>query len=349
MKSLQHPVATVIIPEHKRPEHLRRLLDYFTGSGINIIVADSSDDAFCYLDEFKDQIVYRHYPATPLAEKLYHVLPLIETPYVFMCANDDFIVPASVFRIIHFLESHPAYNSGQGIFTDFTVTGDQINTSLRYVNTTDIDLANDRPVERLFELQRNYFQYYYCVFRTAMFRKVITSVLSDNRAMIRNLCLLESYMSLYTAMEGKHIIMPIFYAARENIFNSAAANTDAIPSIASKKKYRDEYNSYLRLLTAQLARLENIPENEAAKLVGESMKIYITRLHPDYFTAKGRIKQQLKNFIQQIDVIGLKSAYSRLRYIPSPYFSPLELQNGEHWKDIEQSILKYRSIYNKVK
>lgn len=349
MTQLQQAIATVVIPEHKRPDHLKRLLDYFMGSGINIIVTDSSDVAFKYLDEFRDHITYRHYPATGLAEKLHHILPLIQTPYVFMCANDDFIVPASVFRIIDFLETHADYNSGQGIFTDFSVSGNTISTALRYTNTTNVDLGANSPAERLFALQQNYFQYYYCVFRTEMFKKVITSVMDNGTATVRNLCLFESYMSMYTAMEGKHIIMPVFYAARENIVNSAASFTDAIPDIISKAKYRNEYRSYLRLLTSQLISLTSMPAEKAQGLVQDSIRIYVTKLHADYFTVKGQLKQQLKNFIKRVDFLKLKSVYNNYRRLPTPHFSPLELENGNHWKKIEQYILKYKFIYNNVK
>ncbi len=90
---LKYQNFTVIIPEHKRPEHLKRLLDYFLSYGIKVIVTDSSDVEFKYLSEFEKDIVYRFYPKVNLAEKLTKVISLVETPFVVMCANDDFLVP----------------------------------------------------------------------------------------------------------------------------------------------------------------------------------------------------------------------------------------------------------------
>ncbi|MFH6969594.1 TIGR00180 family glycosyltransferase [Flavobacterium sp. FlaQc-28] len=337
---------TVIIPEHNRPDHLKRLLDYFLSFNLKIIVADSSNVEFKYLDEFYDKIIYKFYPKVGLADKLYKILPLIDTPYVVMCANDDFLVPQAIEDIISYLEIHKEYNSGQGIYTDFTPLEDSISCSVRYKNTMDIDLNNELPSQRLLTLQGNYFQYYYSVFRKSSFSEVVSSVIVDGSSVIKNLCLLESYISSYTAIDGKHIIIPSFYSARENIEDSAASHTDTIPVIIKKKKYKKEYLNYLDLLSKTLASKENLNTNVANDIVIESVSIYVKQIYPDFFTIKGKTKYYIKEFLKEIGVASFLRNY-RYKELKEVSGFPADLKGKEHWDKIKLIIQKYDYLYKK--
>lgn len=342
-QELSYEKFTVVIPEHKRPEHLKRLLDYLLNYGIRVIVADSSEIEFRYKSEFEGRITYRFFPKTILGEKLHQILPLIQTPFVVMCANDDFLVPESVHTIISFLEKNQDYNSGQGIYIDFSAEGDEIHTSMRYKNTIDIDLNDANPSDRLFQLQRNYFQYYYAVFRTETFTKAINSVVEAGQAKIKNLCLLESYLSSFTAIGGKHMILPIFYAARENILDSAASNTDTIPTIISENKYAVEYESYVSLLSKNLSAEQEISTAKAREIIEQSVTIYVKNLHPDFYTLRGRIKNRVKIWIKKTRMFNL---LMKLKVRETREQENLiGIMNFEHWKKIEHYIRKYNYIY----
>ncbi len=334
--------VTVIIPEHKRPHHLKRLLEYYCASGIRTIVSDSSEAVFPFLHEFEDRIVYRHYPGMPLAEKLYRILPLIKTPFVFMCANDDFIVPAAVANIIDHLRQNPAYNSGQGIFTDFSFRDGKISTAIRYASTTNIDLNMHDAGERMQTLMSNYFQYYYCVFRSSVFQQVITSVMKDDKARIRNLVLLELYISIWSAIDGKHLIAPIYYASRENIPGSAAALTDTMLEILTKKKYESELADFYGMLANKLTSTNGIFMPEAVASVKEAIQIYVERLRPGFFSPAGRMIQKFKNLS---NIRRLRSMLRPSQVAPASNFSPLSLKGGDQWHEVEKYILLHQNIY----
>lgn len=337
---------TIIIPEHNRPDHLKRLLDYFLSFNLKIIVADSSNVEFKYLNEFDDKITYIFYPRVGLADKLYKILPLINTPYVVMCANDDFLVPKAIEEIISYLDIHKEYNSGQGIYTDFTPLENRISCSVRYKNTMDIDLNNELPSQRLLTLQGNYFQYYYSVFRESFFAEVISSVIVDGSSVIKNLCLLESYISSYGAIDGKHIIIPSFYSARENIEDSAASHTDTIPVIIKKKKYMKEYLNYLNLLSKTLASKENISIDKANDIIIESVNIYVKQIYPDFFTIQGKAKYYTKEFLKEIGVATFLRNY-RYKELKKVSDFPNDLKGREHWDKIKLIIQKYDYLYKK--
>ena len=111
--------VTVIIPAHNRPERLRRLLGYYSGCGLRILVPDSSDQ--CYNgDVSSPDVTYIHRPGLHFLLKIKEILPLISTDYVLYCADDDFIVPSAIARMVEFLDDNPDYSIAQGHYLTFT-------------------------------------------------------------------------------------------------------------------------------------------------------------------------------------------------------------------------------------
>lgn len=332
---------TIIIPEHNRPDHLKRLLDYFLSFDLKIIVVDSSNIKFKYLDEYKYKINYEFFPKLDLASKLYKIKDLIDTPYVVMCANDDFLVPNSIDTIINFLEDNSSYNSGQGIYLDFTYNKYEIVYSTRYKNTIDIDLKSQNSSQRVLDLQSNYFQYYYAVFRTNVFIRSISSVIVNDSSLIRNLCLLESYISIYAAIDGKHRIFPIFYSVRENIENSAGSFTDNLFDITRKNKYRDEYSSYLKLLSEYLSLKESISYKKAYNIINESVNIYLKKSFPNYLGRIGTLKYTLSIIFKYLKIRRFSFGNNTISNIPD-FFTDSDYDRLRY---IEKYIVKFDYIY----
>ncbi|MCD8292612.1 MAG: TIGR00180 family glycosyltransferase [Prevotellaceae bacterium] len=111
--------VTVIIPAHNRPERLRRLLDYYSGTALQLLVPDSSDYPFPDADAYPT-VTYLHRPRLHFLLKIREVLPLIKTPYVLYCADDDFTVQPAIGQVIDFLDAHPDYSVAQGHYLTFT-------------------------------------------------------------------------------------------------------------------------------------------------------------------------------------------------------------------------------------
>jgi len=338
---------TVVIPEHNRPHHLKRLLEYYLDQNVRIIVSDSSVEEFCYLKEYKDKIVYHHFPQTPLAKKIYNILPFIETPYVVMCANDDFVIPNAVSKITDFLDNHLDYNSGQGIYIDYDPFDENLQISLRYPNMLIEQLDENNGCDRLLHLMKSYFQYYYAVYRASTFVNVYSSVIRDDSTRIVNLCLLESYISSYSAIEAKHIIIPELYAARENIINSAGRFTDNMSKIITKKKYRNEYNAYSELLSKLIINQEKITPKKATEIVNKSIDIYMSESFRDYFKFKNRSKRALKNILFKIGLLEVIIKRINKKSNKLKQNIPTYINGLEEWVQIEKYIHKFQDICNK--
>lgn len=146
MMTLQN--VTVIIPAHNRPERLRRLLDYYSRTDIKILVPDSSDQPFADAEKYPD-VTYLHRPKLHFLLKLREVLPMICTPYVLYCADDDFTVPSGIARMTAFLDAHPDYSTAQGHYLTFTPQNGKVSFYPRYIRYFDKQITGETPRERL--------------------------------------------------------------------------------------------------------------------------------------------------------------------------------------------------------
>lgn len=334
--------CTIVIPEHNRPLHLKRLLDYYLKYNFIIIVTDSSDKEFFYLNEYKDKIEYRHYPRAPLAEKINAIIDIITTPYVFMCANDDFIVPETVNKIISFLEINLGYNSGQGIYIDFDPFEKELEPSLRYENLLNENFNENDSIERLNHLMSSYFQFYYAVFRTAVFSKIYSSTICNYKTVINNLCLLEIYVSCYAIIEGKHYIISELYGVRENIFKSAGAITDNMYNVINSKKYKIEYGYFVKLISETLCKKESFSEKIGVDIIRGSVNIYMK----NNFSRKSKIKYLILKVCGKKNVLTIRGFIAS--YIKGREIKPIPPSVGgmNYWIEIKKHINHYLFIYN---
>ena len=168
----------------------------------------------------------------------------------------------------------------------------------------------------------------------------INSVIEKDVSQIKNLCLLESYISIYTAIKGKHIILPILYSVRENIKNSAASFTDSIFDIARRKKYKDEYSNYLKLLSKNLAEEEQLSVIKAKSIIEYSVKIYIKKEFSNYSGISGELKYVLANILKKLKIKRFFFRNKKISIIPS-FFTNFEYQELGY---IESYIKKYDNL-----
>ena len=159
--------VTVIIPAHNRPERLRRLLDYYSRTDIKVLVPDSSDHPFADAEKYPD-ITYLHRPKLHFLLKLKEVLPMISTPYVLYCADDDFAVPSGIAQMTAFLDEHPDYSTAQGHYLTFTPHKGKISFYPRYIRYFDKQVTGDTPRERLLQEKNMYASSGHKLFRGCM-------------------------------------------------------------------------------------------------------------------------------------------------------------------------------------
>ena len=352
---------TVLIPSYNRPEHLRRILSYYESFGVRVIVADGSDEVFPYTSDFGKRIEYRHFPSCEDPNKrFYEAANSIFTPYVCFCADDDFAVPDTINKIVDYLEKNPDYNCGLGIINYYSFKNEDIYHFRPYYYSIGKNLSEALPRARVMHYMTNYFQNVWNVQRTDTFKKIFASLFTHKDMTMRNGSLNEIYIALYLAIEGKCIILPLLYSAREIAPPYVKRIAVGMESIISKIKYRQKYNKFLNLLSMHLSKTENISMYEARCIIIEAVRRYIFVEKPASVSFKYKIKHTIELFKHKLKIVLEKNGPSRLVLLYRSIFGiiginrsnvedvyPLSLQDIEHWDKIKAYILKYKHIYDK--
>lgn len=256
---------TIIIPAHNRPERLQRLLGYYAGTGARLLVPDSSDEPYTGpLDQATT--TYLHRPRLHFLLKLREVLPMISTPYVVYCADDDFAVPEGLRSVMDFLDASPAFSIAQGHYLTFTPLPDGRITFLpRYIRNFESRIYAPEPLERLASRSGIYASPLYSVARTEDFRHIYSRCFdpTTGRPRFLNLFLAEEYFMHAMLIRGSYATVPCFYSARERIPGSATSTTVPVSVVKTAPEHRPQYDGYITALATLLSESTGITVDEA--------------------------------------------------------------------------------------
>ena len=116
-------LVTLMIPTKNRSQWVERMLNYYSDIGFkhNIYLLDSSDKEFQVLNSkvvksFSTnlQISYYHLPNTASGDATGSKIQKINSKYIIVTGDDDYLVPRTLMKCISFLEGNPDYNSAGG-------------------------------------------------------------------------------------------------------------------------------------------------------------------------------------------------------------------------------------------
>jgi len=328
--------VSVVIPAHNRPDKLRRLLHYYSGTNIHIIVSDSSDVPFPYLNEFLE-LTYFHFPKEEFLWKIYYILPHLHTRYVVYCADDDFIIPQAIEQVVAFLDMNPAYNSAQGHYLSYETKKKGPEFFPSFIRNFDKDINQNLPAGRLIEFRNLYASLLYSVIRAKTFVEMYEKCVDGKALKFKNLFLAEIYFNFVSLIEGKNKTLPLFYGAREKDYNSATYSTVPLSVIKTDPRYEVEYRSFFNLLVDLLISKQNI-ETETAKnfISGILQDPKQDHIHPLKRKLLNLVNNKLtrKFFRYRYKMKGLKITKGMQSY-PSNFSTPEKEQIINH-------ILKYQ-------
>ncbi len=212
---------TIIVNTYNRHKYLKRLLNFYDqyDDHINILILDSSskdpDKELNLLFDKKNIEYHRYVPSTFMPEKIAKGCKYIKTPYVLICADDDFAIPQAILKCVNFLNQNTDYSSAQGVTYKHLVSGNdkEINFIFKksIVNARSID--DDKPIKRLSRYCKDHTlcNTYYSVQRSELFSKIWkeSSLYANDWAMA------EFFPCSMSLLYGKMKVLPFFYASRE--------------------------------------------------------------------------------------------------------------------------------------
>jgi len=263
---------TLVIPTHNRHKYLTRLLDFYSSVEIKIFIADSTQKKYNKIDN--SNVTYLHYPNTNFFEKLSDTFKKIETDYVFMCADDDFIIPSAIEKCCNFLDKNKDFSSVQGYYVSFINTYNHVHYFNTYPNLKNYYIRGDTPEERLNQQMSSYFHHVYSVHRTLSLKQAF------NLKPLKNLNLIELVISIVSVLNGKHRILPFLYCFRQTIPDSASVKIERLETIVNNPEMKAEFIHFKAILSEFTSQKLNISLEKSETLISESIESFLTKLLP---------------------------------------------------------------------
>lgn len=199
---------TIIIPTHNRPALIARALDYYRAWGCTVIVCDSSQDEpkpFCL-----PNVHFLHCPELSFDRKLYRAVQQVVTPYVCLCADDDFLAASGVIAGLKFLEKNDDYVSVQGHYVMFCWNMNELYINPNYLSVIGFHIDDAEPAQRIVHTMSPYMHHIYSVHRSNVLQKSLAISLDHNSPPLA-----EFSTALGGMIFGKHRMLPVFWMARD--------------------------------------------------------------------------------------------------------------------------------------
>jgi glycosyltransferase domain-containing protein len=319
-------LITLVLILHGRHENLDRQLVYYKESGIPILVADSSKEKHVFSQPILDNLLYEYTPGITYTQKIEHVLQIVNTPYVVLCADDDFIVPEGIDACIEFLEKNKDYSVAQGLIIRYYK--ELVNNKVRFDTLYENNISNDSDnVEtRLFQLFNPYKSLLYAVHRTDLLKKTFISAGNS----IKNLFLNEYLVSIIPTLFGKTKELDSLYQIREFALDSDDKTSINLDVLLFDDKMKLEYESFLELIvnnSKQINTLNGAISKENLKKIIDS---YVHQLIV-FKKKKKSIKKLLGQIIFLLPIIG-KIIIEENRMIESEAKLSLQLKKEHYYQ-----------------
>ncbi|MCG3679260.1 TIGR00180 family glycosyltransferase [Aliarcobacter butzleri] len=158
---------SIIIPTHNRHNLMQKNIEYFSiFKNCQIYICDSTDNIYEY--EFPVNITYIHMPKKSFVQKMNLILENVETDYVAVCADDDFIIEDTVNEILEKL-NHKNYAMGIGRYFGFDIPFNTFYPIYTQVNFSTINYKNSN--DRLIKYMKNYYMSLWAVYNKNILKK----------------------------------------------------------------------------------------------------------------------------------------------------------------------------------
>lgn len=268
------PLLSIVIPTHQRPRYLARVLKYYSQTDLPVFVADSSTNASCVAVGMP-RIAYHHLPSIPFLEKVRSIMPLITTPCMAFCADDDFIVPRAAKQCAEFLTASPDYSSAQGHYVMAMPTASGVELSTGYPGNFQVRVDSDDVRKRLLQVFSPYVQNFYAVHRTDTWR----AFYALETEKIPHYCVLELLGAMLAAVMGKHKVLPLFYSVRDRFLDEDRKNPlrrENIDIVSSRPEYAVEYEVFMSSLAGELTQRHGLSEEEARAAIQASVGLFVS-------------------------------------------------------------------------
>ena len=330
---------TIIITTYNRYEYLIRLLKFYNeyNNQFNILILDSSsdkiDDELSLLIKKKNIKHIKYPPSTFVFNKISDGSKFIKTPFVAICADDDFVIPSAIDKCIDFLDKNIDYSSAQGMTYKHYIN--QVDSEMKFIFKKSIantfSINDNDPVKRLSSYCKDHTisNSFYAVQRSELFHEIWI----ESKKYSKDWAMSEFFPCALSLLHGKMKVLPIFYASREaNHFKWYDYDRQI-------KMFSDENcNLAVKGLVKQLHLISTIHSDDSQKKISKLLGFY--RSHE-------LKKKNMYFFIKKI----IRAVYKFKNMLNKNNFAFQEISNiktlyRSDYEKIQNSVLKSGDLKN---
>ena len=332
--------VTIIIPTHERSQVIDRAIAYYKNLSYNLIICDSSKESN-QIAIYKDKITYLHLPDSSFGAKILESLNRVETDYVCLSADDDFLAETGLLSAFDFLERNKDYVSANGVYTQFTFLGSHRVIFNQLYQTS----KNHRfEVENMKERVKSSMvttPLLYSLFRKEALTEAIKLSLSAPKTTN-----VEIACNMVPLMFGKHKTIPVFWMARDT-----RRYTQYNLSVNDTNTVINDYKQYLK--TEEGINFQNSFVSLYHSVSGDSKEngsSLFSDVFNNYFqnqTLKSSKKPVWKNYLRK--VIPESFIYFRRKGIMDRLkIGDQLISKNQDWIRIKQIICKFGFLEEKI-
>lgn len=266
-------VLTIVIPTHNRKTYLRRALNYYQLWNCNIIVCDSSEESNLEIVNKFANVVYLHTKKTLFVDKVCEGLKSVNTEFVAMCADDDFIIHSTLMEGLMFLTENTTYSAYTGLYTTFRVSSNGIKHNLnaygyaRNLRFDDADMS-----KRLVSSFTPYYPLFYGLHRKP---NLLQAFEYARKIKPENYNFTELFVNFTATANGKWMVADQIYQLREDIYNSAGATTEGLEDIKNAPKSQNQYQYFINTCENYLCEIHHVTPVRATDDVAKTFNSYL--------------------------------------------------------------------------
>ena len=331
-------IVTLVIILHNRHRNVDRLLEYYEDFESPIIIADSSAEPHSF-EKTRHNLTYLYTPGITYTQKIEQTIDKVFTPYISLCADDDFIIPDGLYNCIKFLEENKDYSVAQGLILNYYkyTIKQKLRFGLLYKNNHSLPM--DKPFERLQKIFTPYKSLLYAVHRTS----ILKTSFKHAEKNIKNLYLNEYLISIMSILLGKSKDLPFLYQVREYADNSDDKSADNLEVMIGDNKYNKELMLFQDVLINN-SQSVTLDKEELKKKIREAMETYARQL--ESFKNSGiPLRKKIGKIIALLPFFG-KEYVERNRFNESikELKTVLTDKDFEELKKIEILLKKYDEV-----
>lgn len=272
--SEQNILITIILPLWDREFYTPTWINENIFEDFKYIIADGSktdenQDIFTALGN-RDNIKYVRYPydenVTDYVGKMLHAASQVETPYVMICDNDDFLNYQGIIECIRALEGRLDYGFANGPIRTIKGFPEKNNYEKKLYSLLPVifdtkDLNDKTGIDAIRHLFSQYKYVWYGVYRSDLYKNIWEKV-ADSK--IENIFLIELFQAQLAFCFGKLCcVSKVHYIRLENPVSSSAKELNKVEYPHSYSIYFDDkYRSQVLKMGAIIASLLGVDKQE---------------------------------------------------------------------------------------